>query len=75
MDSIHTCTSLMKPGCYRDSIDLKDAYFSIPIHRDHQRYLTFYWKNTLYKIYLLTTGTGMCTKVVHKTYGASFFFP
>ena len=44
MDSIHTCTSLMKPGCYMGSIDLKGTYLSIPIHRDHQKYLAFYWK-------------------------------
>ena len=49
MESIHTCTQLMKPHCFMGSIDLKDAYFSIPIHRDHQKYLKFCWKNTLHK--------------------------
>ena len=49
MDTIQTCISLMKPGCYMASIDLRDAYFSIPVHASHQKYLKFMWKGTLYK--------------------------
>ena len=41
MDSIHTCTQLMKLHCYMGSGDLKDAYFLIPIHRGQQKYLKF----------------------------------
>ena len=66
MDSIHTCTQLMKPNCYMGSIDLKDAYFSIPIHRHHQKYLKFYWKNTLYQFTCLPQGLACAPRLFTK---------
>ena len=47
MESIHTCTQLMRQGCYMASIDLKDAYYLVPIHTEHQKYLKFMWKGVL----------------------------
>ena len=38
----------MRPGCYMTSIDLRDAYYSIPISPEHQKYLKFIWKDQLY---------------------------
>ena len=32
MDTIWTAVHMMTPGCYMASIDLKDAYYSVPIH-------------------------------------------
>jgi hypothetical protein len=66
MESIHTCTQLMKPHCYMGSIDLKDAYFSIPIHSDHQKYLKFCWKNTLYKFTCLPQGLACAPRLFTK---------
>ena len=45
MDSIHTFVQLMKPHCYMGSIDLKDAYYSIPVLPEHQKYSKFVWDN------------------------------
>lgn len=50
MDSIHTCSQLMRPGCYMASIDLRDAYYSVPIDKVHQKYLKFLWQGTLYPL-------------------------
>ena len=66
MDSIHTCTQLMKPNCYMGSIDLKDAYFSIPIHKHHQKYLKFYWKSTLYQFTCLPQGLACAPRLFTK---------
>lgn len=41
MDNIESCVHLMKPGCFMASIDLSDAYFSVPVDRSHQKYLKF----------------------------------
>ena len=43
MDSIHTVLNMIKPGVWMASINLKDAYFSVPIHKEHQKYLKFMW--------------------------------
>ena len=48
------------------SIDLKDAYFSISIHRDHQKYLKFYLKNTLYQFNCLLQGLACAPRLFTK---------
>jgi hypothetical protein len=41
MDSIWTAIGLMKPDCYMTSVDLKDAYYSVRVSPQHQKYLKF----------------------------------
>ena len=48
MDTLETAIRLMRLGCYMTSIDLKDAYYSIPIAEEHQKYLKFIWRDQLY---------------------------
>lgn len=38
------------------SIDLRDAYYSVPIDVDYQKYLKFYWKGKLYQFTCLPNG-------------------
>ena len=38
MDTINTATNMLKHNCYMASIDLKDAYYSVPIAEEHQKY-------------------------------------
>ena len=44
MDNIKTALKLMRPGCFMASVDLKDAYYSVPIAREDRRYLKFEWQ-------------------------------
>ena len=41
MENIDLVKTLLKPGNYRASIDLKDAYFSTPIWLPYRKYLRF----------------------------------
>ena len=41
METIHTATDLIKGNCYMASIDLRDAYYSVPVCKEHQKYLKF----------------------------------
>ena len=34
METLKTVTKLITPGCWFYSLDLKDAYYSIPVHED-----------------------------------------
>jgi hypothetical protein len=37
MDNIHTALKLITKGFWLASLDLKDAYYSIPIHVESQK--------------------------------------
>ena len=41
MGSINQVTDIVRPNVYMPSIGLKDAFYSIPIHPEHQKYLQF----------------------------------
>ena len=47
----HLCSikTLRQQGYYMTKLDLKDAYLSVPIHPDSQKYLRFLWKNKTYQ--------------------------
>ena len=56
MDTLQSVLSLMTPSCFMASVDLKDAYYSVPIAVAHQKYLKFDWGGKLYSVsvYLLS---------------------
>ena len=62
MDSVWTAIRLMTPNCYMASIDLKDAYYSVPIAEPHQKYLKFEWKNMLYQFTCFPNGLAFCPR-------------
>lgn len=41
MESLQTAIQMITKGCYMASIDLKDAYYCIPIEEDYQKYPKF----------------------------------
>ena len=40
MDNLNTAVDLMSQNCFMASIDWKDAYYSVPIAKDFQKYLS-----------------------------------
>ena len=44
MESLTCVIQLVKDTCYMGSIDLTDAYYSVPMATEHRKYLTFAWK-------------------------------
>ena len=52
MEGLNTLLDLLS-GCeFFTTIDLKDAYFSIPIHADHYKYLRFERNSTLFNSFV-----------------------
>ena len=43
MDSLQTIIKLVTPNCFMASIDMKDAYYSIPVKSEDRKYLRFKW--------------------------------
>ena len=42
-------THFKMEDCFMASIDLKDAYYSVPITREDRKYLRFLWQGTLFQ--------------------------
>ncbi len=66
LDTLQTAVQLVTPGCFMTSIDLKDAYYSIPISEDHQKYLKFYWRDVLYTFTCLPMGLSSSPRIFTK---------
>ena len=49
MENLATLKSLINPGDYMINIDLTDAYLSVPIHQESQKFLRFIWQNKAYQ--------------------------
>ena len=47
-------------------IDLKDAYFNIPLHPETQKYVRFQWKGNLYQFLCLCFGLGPAPRILTK---------
>ena len=56
MDTLTTAIKMMRKGCYMASVDLKDAYYTVPIAAEHQKFLKFLWRGCMYKFTCLPNG-------------------
>ncbi len=56
MDTLESAIKLMRPGCLMTSIDLLDAYYSVPIMPEHRKYLKFMWRGVLCQFTSLQMG-------------------
>ena len=56
MCSIKTALEMMRPDCWLGSIDLKDAYYSVPVNEDQRRFLRFRWSEKVYQFRVLPNG-------------------
>lgn len=66
MDTLETAIRLMRPSCFMTSIDLKDAYYSIPIAPGHYKYLKFVWRDQLFAFTCLPMGLTSSPRVFTK---------
>ena len=66
MDSLKTVTDLMSQGCYMASVDIKDAYYTVPIATEHQTFLKFRWRDKLYQYTCLPNGLASAPRILTK---------
>ena len=62
MDTLGSVIKLMRPNCFVATIDLKDAYYSVPVSEKHQKYLKFHWKGNFYKFTCFPNGLCFCPR-------------
>ena len=56
METITTILSLVRPNCYMGSIDIKDAYYSVSVCEEDQKYLKFIFDGQLFQFTCLPNG-------------------
>ena len=66
MEDTRSVIQLIRPNCFFASLDLQDAYYMLPVHRDHRQYLRFEWKTTLYEFTCLVFGLNVAPYVFTK---------
>lgn len=72
MDSLQTVLDLISPA-YMASLDLADAYYSIPVSEMDRKYLRLKWKGNLYQYTCLPNGLAQAprnfTKILKPIFG------
>ena len=63
MDTLEAAVNMMRPGCFMASVDLKDAFYTVPIHPSHQKYLKFCFDGVFYKYTCLPNGLASALRI------------
>lgn len=66
METLKHVLTLVKKDCFFAKIDLKDAYYSVPIAKDSRKYLRFTWKGILYEFTCLAQGLACAPRIYTK---------
>ena len=56
METLQAAIQLMSRGCYLASVDLKDAYYSVPMAPQDRKYLRFVFQGQLFQFTCLPNG-------------------
>ena len=74
MESLGDVLNIIKPGVWMALVDLQDAYDTIPVHPDHQKYLTFSRQHKYYKFTCLPNGYAQAPMIFTKLLKHPFSF-
>lgn len=66
MTNLKTAYDLILPNAFMGSIDLRDAYYSLPIHPQHRKYLKFRWQGKLFQFDAMPNGLACAPRVFTK---------
>ena len=66
MDHLDAVLDMVYEKCWFTSVDLQDAYYSVPIFEPHQGYLSFLWEQKMYKFGVLPFGLTSAPRVFTK---------
>ena len=65
METTRSIAAAIQPGDWAVSLDLKDAYFHVPIHKDFRHFLRFSFEGQVYEFKALPFGLASAPLVFH----------
>ena len=63
MEGLHFLNEVLLEGNSMCKLDLKDAYFCVPLNKKSRKYLEFLWSSNLYEFIRLYYGLGPASGV------------
>ena len=66
MEALFCLPELLQEGDYMCKLDLKDAYFSAPLHQSSRNYVRFSWSGNLYEFLCLSFSLGPAPRIFTK---------
>ena len=66
MESLQNVIDIIQPHCWMASVDLKDAFYSIHVNENYQKFFKFHWKGKLYKYLGMPNGYGEAMRTFTK---------
>jgi hypothetical protein len=66
METLKSATEAMRKDCYFASVDLSEAFYSIPIRKDDRKYFRFLFNRTKYQFTALVMGLTTSPRVFTK---------
>ena len=66
MGNLKTALNMMRQNCFMASIDLSDAYYSVPVALTDQKYFEQLYEEQLYKFVCLPNGLSSARRIFTK---------
>ena len=66
MENAVTAMRMMRKNCFMASVDLRSAYYSVPIKKSFRKYLKFYWKGQFFQYTCFPNGLSNCPRYFTK---------
>ena len=67
MEGLQVVKSLIQQGDFMMKLDLKDAYYALPIHHSHRKYLRFVYQDRTYEFQCLPFGLSSAPRAFTKS--------
>lgn len=66
MDNLNVALDMLFPGAFMASIDLRDAYYTLPIAKSLQPYVYFQWNNEVFMFHAMPFGLTSAPRIFTK---------
>ena len=66
MEHFNIAAMMVMPDCFMGSIDLKDAYCTVPVHAADRKFMRFIWKGQLWEYACLAMGLSSAPRIFTK---------